>query len=161
MSKILLSGNDWKLVGWVKHQWHYGKVMETNGFSAPVVTEIPATVPGSVQTDLFNNGVIEDWNIGTNFRNIEWVENREWVYTKTFCVTEKADKYYLYFEGLDFNGFVFLNDKQVLEFNEMMIPYRVDVTDAIYLDKENQLKIVFLQPPEVDGQVGYTSKTSF
>ena len=160
MSKILLSGNDWKLVGWVKHQWHYGKVMETNGFSAPVVTEIPATVPGSVQTDLFNNGVIEDWNIGTNFRNIEWVENREWVYTKTFNASEKADKYYLYFEGLDFNGFVFLNDKQVLEFNEMMIPYRVDVTDAIYLDKENQLKIVFLQPPEVDGQVGYTSKTS-
>ncbi len=160
MSNILLSGNDWKLVGWVKHQWHYGKVMETNGFSAPVVTEIPATVPGSVQTDLFNNGIIEDWKIQTNFRNIEWIENREWVYTKTFTVTEKAERYYLYFEGLDFNGFVFLNDQKVLEFNEMMIPYRADITDAVYLDKENQLKIVFLQPPEVDGQVGYTSKTS-
>ncbi len=160
MSKTLLSGNDWRLVGWVKHQWHYGKVMETNGFSAPVVTEIPATVPGSVQTDLFDNGIIEDWKIQTNFRNIEWVENREWVYTKTFSVAEKAERYHLYFEGLDFNGIVFVNDRQVLEFNEMMIPYRVDVTDAIYLDKENQLKIVFLQPPEVDGQVGYTSKTS-
>lgn len=160
MSKILLSGNDWKLVGWVKHQWHYGKVMETNGFSAPVVTEIPATVPGSVQTDLFNNGIIEDWNIGTNFRNIEWVENREWVYTKKFTVSGKAEQYHLYFEGLDFNGLVFVNDKQVLNFNEMMIPYRADVTDAVFLDKENELKIVFLQPPEVDGQVGYTSKTS-
>lgn len=60
MSKFLLSGNDWNLYGWAKNQWSYERIMETNAFAAPAVAKCSATVPGSVQTDLFNNGVIED-----------------------------------------------------------------------------------------------------
>lgn len=158
--KYLLNGNDWYLTGWVKHQWHYEKMMETGGFSVPAVAPIKAIVPGSVQTDLLNAGIIEDWNIETNFRNIEWIEHREWVYTKKFILPEISENYILHFGGLDFCGLVFFNNVKVLEFNQMHLEYSVEVTDYIENDKENELKIVFLQPPEVDGQVGYTSRVS-
>ena len=105
-------------------------------------------------------GLIEDWNYGTNFRKIEWVERREWVYTKSFDVTQQAKHYILHFDGLDFNGFVFLNGKQILEFNQMHLRYSVEITDLLDKENTNNLKVVFLQSPEVDGQVGYTSKVN-
>ena len=160
MSTILLNGSDWTLTGWMRHQWYYEKSMETNAMSIPTVAPVPAIIPGSVQTDLLRNGIIDDWNIGSNFRKIEWIEHREWVYAKHFTIKESAERYVLHFDGLDFRGFVFLNQHRVLSFEGMHIPYRIDVTDAVLIGEENELRVVFLQPPEVDGQIGYTSKTN-
>ena len=69
-NKIILNGSDWYLAGWNRHQWKYERSMETSSFSVPFMGGIPATVPGSVQTDLLKAGLIEDWNYGTNFRKI-------------------------------------------------------------------------------------------
>ena len=155
-----LNGKDWTLSGWARHQWNYEKTMETNAMSVPVFSNVSATVPGSVQQDLLNNKKIDDWNIGSNFRKIEWLEHREWVYTKKFRIDQEAKKYVIHFDGLDFSGFVFLNNQKILSFFGMHLPYSVDITKNILVGQENSLKIVFLQPPEVDGQIGYTSKVS-
>lgn len=160
MRKQLLNGSDWSLSGWSRHQWHYERSMELGNSSVPVVSPIAASVPGSVQTDLLRAGRIEDWNYGDNFRKIEWLEHREWVYTKNFIALTASDKIILHLDGLDFSGYVFLNGEQVYYFDKMMLPHCVDVTKVIKPNAENTLKIVFLQPPEVDGQVGYTSKVS-
>jgi len=48
---------------------------------------------------------------------------------------------------------------QVLSFDQMNIPYEVDVSEHLLFDDVNVLRVVFFQPPEVDGQVGYTSRT--
>lgn len=159
-NKIILNGSDWYLAGWNRHQWKYERSMETSSFSVPFMGGIPATVPGSVQTDLLKAGLIEDWNYGTNFRKIEWIERREWVYTKSFEVTGEAKHYILHLDGLDFSGFVFLNGKQILEFKDMHLRKNVEITNFIDKENPNEIKVVFLQLPEVDGQVGYTSKVS-
>ena len=158
---LSLNGSDWTVSGWMRNQWQFDKPMETSGFSMPVILPIPATVPGAVHTDLRRSGLLEDWNTGVNFLHAEWVEHREWIYKKTFMLSEKPRfrRYVLCFAGLDFHGYVFLNDKPILSFDQMHIPYEVDVTNQLS-EGENQLKIVFLQPPEIDGQVGYTSRTT-
>lgn len=159
--RISLNGDDWKLTGWNRHQWKYYATMETGGPSRPVVSTIPACVPGSVQTDLLRAGKIEDWRVGTNFFHNEWVEHREWVYEKTFRLPENAKnkRCFICFEGLDFSGHVFLNNNKVLSFDGMHLPYEAEITDLLR-EGDNHLWLVFLQPPEVDGQVGYTSSTT-
>lgn len=158
---LSLNGTDWVLSGWNRHQWLYDKPTESGGFAQPVVTRIPACVPGAVQTDLYQAGIIEDWNKDFNFFHLEWIEHREWVYEKRFSVGERKEisQYRLIFEGLDFSGYVFLNGTEILYFDQMHVPYEADVTKHLYVDRENVLRVVFLQPPEVDGQVGYTSRT--
>ena len=159
--RVSLNGDGWSVTGWNRHQWKFYKTMETNGLSRPAVPTVPARVPGAVQTDLLRAGVIQDWKDGQNFFHIEWLEHREWVYERRFILPEKAagKRYWLCFEGLDFYGHVLVNDVPVLSFDQMYLPYEVEVTDYLRFP-ENQLRIVFLQPPEVDGQVGYTSKTT-
>ena len=43
-----LSGDDWCLTGRNRHQWYFDKMAETGGFAIPVVSSVPAVVPGSV-----------------------------------------------------------------------------------------------------------------
>ncbi len=155
---LILNGADWRVSGWMRHQWKFQKLMETDSFSLPVVLAVDAVVPGAVQVDLLRAGVIEDWNMGDNFLHMEWVEHREWVYEKHFCLENTdAQRYELCFEGLDFSGYIHLNGCEVYHFEGMHLPHRVDVTEQIKAG-DNHLKVIFLQPPEVEGQVGYTSK---
>ena len=156
--RMNLNGSDWRVSGWMRHQWKFQKLMETEAFSLPVVLPVPATVPGAVQADLLRAGIVEDWNVGDNFLHMEWVEHREWVYEKFFSLDcADAQRYELCFEGLDFSGYVFLNGKELGYFEGMHLPWTFDATQAIQ-QGENHLRVVFLQPPEVEGQVGYTSK---
>lgn len=159
---LSLNGSDWTLSGWMKHQWLFDRPMESTGLSQPVVPRIPATVPGSVQTDLRRADFIQDWNQDLNFFHLEWTEHREWVYEKRFSADalKGMTRYLLTFEGLDFSGYAFLNGTEILHFDQMHLPYEVDVTDHLLFDEENVLRVVFLQTPEVDGQVGYTSRTT-
>lgn len=159
--RVSLNGSDWVLTGWNRHQWKFYKIRETGGLSRPTVPPIPAQVPGSVQTDLLRAGVLPDWNREHNFFSAEWVEHREWVYEKMFTVTEaqKSVHSQICFEGLDFSGHVFLNGEKLFSFDQMHRPYEADVTGRLTAG-ENHLRVVLLQPPEVDGQVGYTSRTT-
>ena len=159
---ISLNGTDWTLSGWNKYQWLFDKPKESSGLSQPVISKIAATVPGSVQTDLRRANIIQDWNQDLNFFHLEWIEHREWVYEKHFSVSKQNNisKYILTFEGLDFSGCVFLNGVQVLYFDQMHLPYEADVSEQLFFDEVNVLRIVFFQTPELDGQVGYTSRTT-
>src|SRR5690554_2629199 len=43
---------------------------------------LPASVPGTVHADLMAAGCIPDPYIGTNEDEVQWVEERDWVYRK-------------------------------------------------------------------------------
>ena len=88
MITMNLNGSDWRLSGWMRHQWKFQKLMETDSFSLPQVLAVNATVPGAVQADLLRAGIIEDWNVGDNFLHMEWVEHSEWVYEKFFTLDD-------------------------------------------------------------------------
>ena len=60
--------------------------LNTNWEFRQVGTEdwMPAQVPGSVHTDLMNNGKIEDPYYRLNERDVQWVDKEDWEYRTHF-----------------------------------------------------------------------------
>lgn len=154
-----LSALEWKLWGYRPESWKMDFNFKMLTGPKAEYVDIPVKVPGSVQKALKDAGLIEDWNIGNNFINIEWIENRHWIF-----VTKLPDKWLvndkkiiLHCFGLDDNGVIMVNGKEAGKFNNTFIPYGFDLTP--YLEKENNtLAIVFECPPSYLGQISYTSK---
>lgn len=108
-------------------------------------TFYPATVPGTVHTDLLNNHLIKDPFYGTNEATVQWVEEKDWEYTGSFEVGTGLLKYKhveLKFEGLDTYASVFLNDKQILSCHNMFRYWTVDIGKQLKPGK-NTLRVVF------------------
>lgn len=157
---ISLNGDDWQLTGWWKNQWRMRKSMELGEIQTAAVNPIQATVPGAVQVDLITAGKLPDPNYGLNSNYGEWVNNREWFYEKKFLLSEDtaAEKYILCFDGLDFHGEIHLNGERITDFSGMFKPVTIDVTGKINRNKENHLRVIFYQTPEVDGQLGFSNQ---
>ncbi len=49
----------------------------------------PATVPGTVHTDLMANEIIEDPFYRLNERAVQWVDKEDWMYETTLNATPK------------------------------------------------------------------------
>ena len=148
---------EWSVRGYYPYEWHLGRTVESGIMLQGEVPPVPATVPGSVQHALRKAGVIPNWEIGLNARECEWVENRHWVYETTI-----PDEWVpangscrLRFNGLDYNGSIWLNGREIHRFNNSHLPHIVDVTGA--LEGGDQLSVVFECPPRWLGQFGYTS----
>ena len=150
---------DWRLSGFVPEIWRMDSSMEIGASPNAEIPAIPARVPGSVQSALRDAGLLPDWNVGLNYRDCEWVENRHWVYE-----TRIPDEWIrtglthrLNCLGLDYSGEVYLNAKLVGEFEGSHIPHVFDLTPHL-AEKDNALRIVFLTPPRWLGQFGRTSE---
>lgn len=157
--KYDLSSLTWRLWGYRPESWKLDFDFKVLKGSKADHVDIPVRVPGSVQLALKEAGIIPDWNIGNNYVQAEWIENRHWLF-----VTRIPDEwttveggFYLNCAGLDGNGVIIVNGKQAGTFNNTFIPYSFDISD--YLNKsDNTLAIVFECPPRYLGQIGYTSK---
>ena len=103
----------------------------------------PASIPGTVQTDLLNLGEIPHPFIGTNEDSIQWISKKNWSYKTPVSVTEETllkSKHFLRFEGLDTYADIYLNDQFLLKTNNAFRSWEVDVSDVLKL--ENELKII-------------------
>ncbi len=126
----------------------------------PLVGPVPATVPGAVQADLQAAGVLPDLNVGFASREAEWVEHRDWVY-RTHFPTPEGDglRRFLQFDGLDHSGEISLNGRSLGRFSGMFRPVTLEVTEQLAVPgADNTLTVAFDPPPEVTGQIGYTSR---
>ena len=104
----------------------------------------PASIPGTVQTDLLNISEIPHPFIGTNEDSIQWISKKNWSYKTPVSVTEETllkSKHFLRFEGLDTYADIYLNDQFLLKTNNAFRSWEVDVSDVLKL--ENELKIIF------------------
>ena len=111
-------------------------------------TWYPATVPGTVHTDLLANGLIDDPFKDNNEKKLHWIEKENWEYRMVFNVDAEQlnhKHHELYFEGLDTYAEVFLNGEQILDANNMFRSWRVDVSGKLK-EKGNELQIVFTSP---------------
>ncbi|HIB47284.1 MAG TPA: glycoside hydrolase family 2 protein [Flavobacteriaceae bacterium] len=125
-TSLSLNGTDWK----------FSKVGKEN-FQ-------PATVPGTVQTDLLKLGQIPDPFLLNNEDSIQWISKLDWVYRKTFSVPKKQlikKRHLLKFEGLDTYAEIFLNDSLLVATSNAFRTFEVDVSTL--LKEENTLYIVF------------------
>jgi beta-mannosidase len=109
---------------------------------------MPATVPGTVQTDLMANGKIRDPYYGIEERNVQWIDKVDWSYRTRFDIDPawvSADKAEIVFEGLDTYADVWLNDSLILSASNMFLSYRLDVK-AMLKETGNELRINFRSP---------------
>ena len=111
----------------------------------------PATVPGTVHTDLMDNGIIEDPYIRLNERGVQWVDKEDWIYRTTFDVPEEIfskDNIRIHFFGLDTYADVRINGSLVLSADNMFREWTADVKDI--LEKTgNSIEIYFHSPIKV------------
>ncbi|GCC51590.1 beta-mannosidase [Chryseotalea sanaruensis] len=113
---------------------------------------LPATVPGTVHTDLLANKKIEDPFFGTNEMALQWIDTLSWEYQTAFIYTfnKKHKKVYLNFEGLDTYATIYLNDSPIGNTDNMFRTWKFDVTKNIKAGK-NTIRIIF-QPASSIGK---------
>lgn len=108
---------------------------------------IPATVPGCVHTDLINNGLIKDIYYRDNADGVQWIENQNWKYERSFTADKIEPGARLVFEGLDVYCDVYLNGVHLGYCDDMFIPHSFDV-DGILKAGENTITVCFYSPIE-------------
>lgn len=125
----------------------------------------PATVPGTVHTDLMANEIIEDPFFRLNERSVQWVDKEDWMYETHLIATPEevaAQNQELVFNGLDTYATVYLNHERILQANNMHRTWRVNVK-GILKEGDNLLEVFFDSPIKVDlpkyDQFDYTFNT--
>ncbi len=107
-----------------------------------------ASVPGTVHQDLMAHGLIPNPFVGTNEKDVQWVEREDWDYRTSFDVSrEQLERggAVLTFDGLDTYADVWLNDSLVLKGDNMFVGYDIPVKDLLRIG-ENDLRIRFHSP---------------
>lgn len=105
-----------------------------------------ATVPGCVHTDIIKENMF--WR--DNPEKVQWIEEHDWEYSRTFNLDEIAENAYIVFEGLDTYCDIYLNGKKIGECANMFIPHKLKA-DGLKVG-ENTLTVHFYSPiKKVDG----------
>jgi beta-mannosidase len=105
----------------------------------------PATVPGSVHTDLMALKKIPDPYFRDNESQVQWVENEDWEYQTVFNCPENilsSQHAELVFNGFDTFCDVLLNDSVILRANNMFRSWTVEVKHLLR-SRENRLLLRF------------------
>ena len=155
--KVTLSGKDWLVSPFLPdeaggHYKHIQKIVAGNLYGGAF---IPATVPGDVQSDAMDAGIIGDINVGFNAMQAEWTHGRDWMYVRRFT-PEAVDckKILLCFDGVDYECNVYLNG-QWIGYHEMAwVPFQLDITDKVKIGEENCLIVLVKAAPYEQAQGG-------
>ncbi|MBN8640347.1 MAG: glycoside hydrolase family 2 protein [Flavobacteriales bacterium] len=118
-------------------QWQFSKLGENKW--------LPASIPGTVHTDLLKNNLIPDPFFGVNEKKLQWIEDENWVYQTSFSITKKDidnQNILLQFDGLDTDATVYLNDSKILSANNMFRTWKIEVKKLLKVGK-NELRVEF------------------
>ncbi len=109
---------------------------------------LPARVPGCVHTDLRRNKRIPDPFWGDNEKQLQWIEESDWLYRTEFTLPPafRGRKHIeLVFEGLDTLARIRLNGREIGRSESMFLGYRFEV-GSLLKPRGNVLEITFLNP---------------
>ena len=112
----------------------------------------PATVPGTVHTDLMAIGSIDDPYFGLNERAVQWIDKEDWLYENHFEVTseqQSRSRRELTFYGLDTYADVWLNDSLIIQADNMFRTWKADVSRLTHVGR-NHLRVRFYSPIKRD-----------
>ncbi|HMD00299.1 MAG TPA: hypothetical protein VKH37_09100, partial [Ferruginibacter sp.] len=104
-----------------------------------------ATVPGTVHTDLLANNLIPDPFSRDNESKLQWIDKTDWEYKTSFIADSKVlsqKQLELVFDGLDTYAKVYLNNKLILDANNMFRGWTIDVKHSLKKGN-NELRIYF------------------
>ncbi|MBI9063905.1 MAG: glycoside hydrolase family 2 protein [Marinilabiliaceae bacterium] len=116
---------------------------------------LKAKVPGSVHMDLLANGEIPDPYYRNNEKDLQWIGERDWVYSASFAVADELynmDNLSVQIGGLDTYADVFINDSLVLQADNFFKAWELD--GKSFLKKgANSIKIIFNSAASVTQQM--------
>lgn len=121
----------------------------SQGFSLDIQTPegaktFPATVPGSIHTDLIAAGFIGDIRVDGTEAEQEWIRNADSRYSTNVPAQKGSGRYELKFDGLDTLATVAINGDVKLQSENMHRSYIVDISDIA--SHEMALGIDFAAP---------------
>ncbi|MBU4212314.1 MAG: hypothetical protein KKD33_07005, partial [Verrucomicrobia bacterium] len=161
-----LNGSHWQIKAFFPHAFDYALrgwknlgFLDRNG-ETPWIS---ATVPGCVQHDLVKAGMINDPYKGLHDLSCEWVMLRDWIYRRKFRIPSALISYseiVLRFEGLDYSGKVFLNDRCLGNFEGTFLPVEFDITDVVNRKADNHLVVQFDRVPQNENGNGRSTKVN-
>ena len=155
-----LSGNDWIVSHFLPNEVDpaTGWIQKISRGELYGGSFIPAVVPGDVQSDAYDAGLIDDINLGFNARKAEWTYQRDWVYVKHFTPENRpCTRIRLCFEAVDHACDVFLNGKYLGSHEGIWTPFRFDVTKQLRMGEDNVLAVLVRYAPQAECQWGSTS----
>ncbi|MBT4500248.1 MAG: hypothetical protein HOC74_21140 [Gemmatimonadetes bacterium] len=117
-----------------------------------------ARVPGDAHLDLMEHGVLPDLYTGCNIDHAQWMEAKDWVYTRRFNTPRNLGgrKVFLRFHGLDTYATVWLNGSLLGKTDNMYLRYEFEVTGLLEKSGRNELLIRIASPMysfEMDGTI--------
>ncbi|MEJ6949963.1 beta-mannosidase [Natronospora cellulosivora (SeqCode)] len=107
-----------------------------------------ASVPGCVHTDLLAAGEIEEPFYRDNEKNIMWIGESDWDYSREFEITAdllKKDKVLLKCHGLDTLATISINAKELAKTKNMYRTWEFDIKDILNEGK-NTIQVHFDAP---------------
>ncbi|MFD0716676.1 glycoside hydrolase family 2 protein [Paenibacillus sp. GCM10027626] len=107
---------------------------------------IPAAVPGNVELDLYEAGLIADPYTGSNIRQLQNYELHEWWYVKEFDAPQQSGRIELVFHGVDCMATYWLNGTELGTSDNMLIGHSFEVTELLKRDGSNLLHIRLQSP---------------
>lgn len=118
----------------------------------PLVSGIPATVPGEAALDLLNAGLIDDPFDGDNETKQQWIGDIDWRFTCRFdWHDDGADRHDLVVYGLDTVATIELNSDPVAQTENCHRSYRFDINGLLH-DGANELTVTFMSPVRYSDQ---------
>ena len=102
-------------------------------------------VPGCVHTDLLRQGVLRDPFYRDQSREVQWVEERDFSYTRQFEIEHLEENAFLEFDGLDTYCEIWLNKVKIARTENMFLRYAFPV-DGILKQGMNELEVRFFSP---------------
>jgi beta-mannosidase len=124
---------------------------------------IPAHIPCSIQTALYQADKIKNPMLQKNNQNILWVPAREWWLRKKFRVPHvwQGKQLELEFDGVDYRGTFWLNGKK-LGVHEGMFggPY-YDVSDLVRYGSSGNVLIVKVDPAPSNYESAFKTSVSY
>ena len=111
-------------------------------------TWLPATVPGTIHTDLMDNNIIEDPFFRLNEHDVQWIDKKDWKYKTVININNQTlnkQNVFLDFFGLDTYASIFLNDSCIINTDNMFRTFSIDVKNHLKLG-DNHLLVSFESP---------------
>ncbi len=132
-----------------RRELHNGWFVSVEAGPAPadlVGVRVPATVPGTVHTDLLAAGLINDPYLDDNEALLAWIGQCDWRYSLEFeWNTDGQERADLVFAGLDTVAEVTLNGTLILSMRNMHRSYRSAISHLLR-SGSNSLDVVFRSP---------------
>ena len=107
---------------------------------------LTARVPGCIHTDLLRHKLIPDPFWGSNEKDLQWIEERDWKYRCEFDFAPGNQEHLdLVAEGLDTLATITLNGHRIARTDNMFLAHRFNIAKSVRPGK-NTLEISFTSP---------------